>query len=180
MLSDCKFCNRENFEKRLFWEDKEKGWCAFLSSQPITLGHTIILMISHREGLLEAVDDDDTMKELPYVLKLITKVLSRVYQTKNIMMASMNRGEAHFHIHLYPTHEEELKKWWKKQGIEKGRMLSFLGEKEYLTDEFNKRIWEKCFTKSIHEAADDLIKDLDLLKKVANEIEPELRQSKKD
>ena len=168
-FANCTFCARKNYEKRLFWEHEHEYWCAFLSSEPITQGHTILLMTSHCNGLLEAVDNSTAMNEFPRTLKFITKVLHNVYQSP-IMMASMNLGLAHFHIHLYPADMEEIKQWWKDHGIKKGHMLRFLAEKESVIYEFEKHVWQRSFCKSIHEAADDLIKDLELLKKVAKEI----------
>lgn len=168
-VKDCTFCNFKNYGKRLFWRHPDQYWHAFLSSQPITRGHTILLMTSHYDGLVEAVDNSTAMKEFSRTLKHIVKVLHTVYQSR-IMMASMNLGEEHFHIHLYPAHMKEIKQWWKKHSIEKGAMLSFLGEKEGIIYKFVKHIWKESFSKSIHEAADDLIKDREVLEKVAKEI----------
>lgn len=86
-------------------------------------------------------------------------------------MASMNLGkESHFHIHLYPADKKEIDQWRKIHNLESGRMLTFLGEKETLVAEFEKRIWKQSFSKSINEAADDLIKDVEILKSIAEEI----------
>jgi hypothetical protein len=112
-------------------------------------------VIPHYKDLIEAVENTSAMKQFPDILRSVSSTLNRVYQSP-VMIASMNLGESHFHIHLYPANMEEIDQWRKYRNVKSGRILSFFGEKESLIDEFEERVWNQSFLKTIHEAANDL------------------------
>lgn len=53
----CPFCNRpSNLEDRIFYENNELGWFAFLSAPPHTSGHTILAAIGRGGKCLQGFD----------------------------------------------------------------------------------------------------------------------------
>jgi len=105
MSNSCIFCEIAHKEApaNKVYEDEEV--IAFLSIQPINIGHTLVVPKKHFVNIYEIPED-----ELAYLYKIVKKMANAV---KNAVDAEgirivQNNGEAagqvifHFHVHVIP------------------------------------------------------------------------------
>jgi histidine triad (HIT) family protein len=105
MLKSCVFCKivkKEAPASRVYEDEKV---VAFLSIQPINIGHTLVVPKKHYENIYEIPEED-----IAYLYKIVKKLSFAVH---NAIAAEgiriiQNNGEAagqvifHFHVHIIP------------------------------------------------------------------------------
>ena len=110
MLEPCIFCkivHKEAPASPVYEDDKV---IAFLSIQPINIGHTLVVPKKHYENVYEISEE-----EVTYLYKIVKKV---AYAVKNAVSAEgirivQNNGEAagqrifHLHVHVIPLNKQE-------------------------------------------------------------------------
>ncbi len=98
----CKIARKEAPASRVYEDDKV---IAFLSIQPINIGHTLVVPKKHYENIYEIPEE-----EVAYLYKVVKKV---AYAVKNAVSAEgirivQNNGRTagqvifHLHVHLIP------------------------------------------------------------------------------
>ena len=108
MSEPCAFCKivRKEAPARPVYEDDEV--IAFLSIQPINIGHTLVVPKKHYENIYEVSEE-----EVAHLYKIVKKV---AYAVKNAVSAEgirivQNNGEAagqvifHLHVHVIPMNK---------------------------------------------------------------------------
>ena len=110
MSEPCTFCKivRKEAPASLVYEDAKV--IAFLSIQPINIGHTLVVPKKHYENIYEIPEE-----EVAYLYKVVKKV---AYAVKNAVSAEgirivQNNGEAagqvifHLHVHIIPMNKQK-------------------------------------------------------------------------
>jgi histidine triad (HIT) family protein len=108
MPESCTFCKiaRKEAPANTVFEDEKI--IAFLSIQPITAGHTLVVPKKHYENIYEIPEE-----EVAYLYKIVKKM---AYAVKNAVSAEgirivQNNGEAagqvifHLHVHIIPMNK---------------------------------------------------------------------------
>jgi histidine triad (HIT) family protein len=112
-MRDCVFCKIVHGEipGHKVWEDDE--FLAFLDSNPVSEGHTLLIPKKHFDELVD-LDFESSSKYLDAVKKL-GKLLMSKYDSTGFNVA-LNNGSAagqvvnHVHFHLLPRKEGDNKK----------------------------------------------------------------------
>jgi histidine triad (HIT) family protein len=110
MRNDCVFCAIVDGEIPSFKIYEDEKALAFLDINPFSFGHALVVPKIHREGLLDAQDD-----ELARLMAAVKKVAARIKAELkcdgfNILQ---NNGEAagqtvkHIHFHIIPRRAGE-------------------------------------------------------------------------
>jgi histidine triad (HIT) family protein len=108
MPESCTFCKiaRKEAPANTVFEDEKI--IAFLSIQPINVGHTLVVPKKHYENIYEIPEE-----EVAYLYKIVKKM---AYAVKNAVSAEgirivQNNGEAagqvifHLHVHIIPMNK---------------------------------------------------------------------------
>jgi len=109
-MKKCPFCNKNNLKKHeIIYEDN--SYLAFFSSQPVTLGHTLVIPKKHVKSLLAVADKDiDKLFEL---VKKIAKIIHKVLKPNGFNIGT-NYGRIagqsvdHLHIHVIPRYKGDF------------------------------------------------------------------------
>lgn len=134
----CPFCyvDSDSMKKRIFYRDK--NWFAILAAPSHTKGHTILAAVRRnhdcpREPSLQVLNGLST------ALAKTVEALKKVYQPKDILLASLRGSEGHFHFHLVPLWQDEERTWREshtdRDRYQKGHLMEFLGYVEKQGDE---------------------------------------------
>jgi len=105
MSEACTFCKivRREAPASVVYEDEKV--IAFMSIQPINIGHSLIVPKNHYENIYEISEE-----EVAYLHKIVKKVATAVKRTVDAegIRILQNNGEAadqvifHFHVHVIP------------------------------------------------------------------------------
>lgn len=111
MSEPCEFCKivRKEAPASPVYEDDKV--IAFLSIQPINIGHTLVVPKKHYDNIYEIPEE-----EVAHLYKIVKKV---AYAVKNAVSAEgirivQNNGEAagqvifHLHVHIIPMNKDRL------------------------------------------------------------------------
>jgi histidine triad (HIT) family protein len=109
MSESCTFCKivRKEAPASVVYEDEKV--IAFMSIQPINIGHTLVVPKKHYGNIYEVPEE-----EVAYLYKIVKKV---AYAVKNAVSAEgirivQNNGEAagqvifHLHVHIIPMNKQ--------------------------------------------------------------------------
>ncbi len=110
IMRKCPFCNKNNLKKHeIIYEDNSN--LAFFSSQPVTLGHTLVIPKKHVKSLLAFADKDtDKLFEL---VKRIAKIIHKVLKPNGLDIGT-NCGRVagqsvdHLHVHVIPRYKGDF------------------------------------------------------------------------
>ncbi|MBI1978799.1 MAG: HIT family protein [Candidatus Aenigmarchaeota archaeon] len=109
-MKKCPFCNKNNLKKHeIIYEDINN--LAFFSSQPVTLGHTLIIPKRHVKSVL-ALTDKETDK-LFELVKKIAKTVHKVLKPAGLDIGT-NYGRIagqsvdHLHVHVIPRYKGDF------------------------------------------------------------------------
>ena len=108
MTESCAFCkivHREMPANQIYEDEKV---IAFLSNNPINVGHTLVVPKRHYENIYEIPED-----EVAHLSKIVKKVAYAVKTAVNAegIRIIQNNGEAagqvifHFHVHVIPMYK---------------------------------------------------------------------------
>jgi diadenosine tetraphosphate (Ap4A) HIT family hydrolase len=128
----CDFCDRpSNLQDRIFYQNSELGWFAFLNAPPHTSGHTILAAIG-RGGKCPQEFDPQTLHGLGTALCDVVQAIRECYapRIKDILFASLRGDVKHFHLHLLPLWPEEEKRWREVTGYCDSHLMEFIGSLE--------------------------------------------------
>ena len=122
----CPFCkkNFNNIKERIFFD--AEGWVAFLDSNPILSGHTILA----RKLICDPVLDSITVKNLAgfdQILPKVVETLKEAYKVNDVLVTSLRGTIKHMHFHLIPLTVSAQRTWRKETLWEKGHLHELLG-----------------------------------------------------
>ncbi len=106
-MQDCIFCKiiEGKIPSAKVWEDEK--YFAFLDSNPLNPGHTLLMPKKHDDYVFDLPDDEYT--ELMLKAKTLAKKLKEKIGSKKIGLIVEGFGVPHVHIHLVPiNHGHEL------------------------------------------------------------------------
>jgi len=132
----CPFCRRpDDLTKRIFYENNDTGWFAFLSLDPLAIGHAILAPIG-RDGHCPQGFDPQTLQSLGSALCDVVRAIRECYtpHIKEVLLASLRGDVKHFHLHLLPLWPKEEKRWREVTGYSDAHLLEFLGSLEKKQD----------------------------------------------
>jgi histidine triad (HIT) family protein len=105
MSESCTFCKivRREAPASVVYEDEKV--VAFMSIQPINIGHTLVVPKKHYENIYEIPEE-----EIAYLYKIVKKVTTAVKRAEDAegIRILQNNGETagqvifHFHVHVIP------------------------------------------------------------------------------
>lgn len=121
----CPFCEKD-LSKSIFFSGE--GWFAFLDSNPILNGHTILAR--DRSGSCPDSMTEETLRGIDMVLAKVAEALKAAYSAKHILVGSLRGSVRHMHFHLIPVSDAEEKRWRAASNWEKGHLFQFLGDQE--------------------------------------------------
>ena len=126
---NCPFCNKENVEDRIFYEDIK--WMAFLAAPPHTKGHIILAAQPLKKGCPEKMDKN-ILSGLNVALHNVTEAIQKCYNPppKDILTTSLRGDIKHVHFHLVPLWAEDEQYWRRVTGYKKAHLMEFLGSLE--------------------------------------------------
>jgi diadenosine tetraphosphate (Ap4A) HIT family hydrolase len=133
---ECSFCKKDkDLSDRIFYENKENGWFAFISADPLTKGHSI-LAAPRRGEICPKFFDFQMLRGLDIALCEAVRSICEFYQKeiKDILLASLRGDIKHFHFHLLPLWPEEEGNWREVTGYSKAHLMEFLGSLEKKQD----------------------------------------------
>lgn len=109
-MKKCPFCNKINLKKHeIIYEDSSN--LAFFSSQPVTLGHTLVIPKQHVKSMLAL--NDKEIDKLFEVVKKIAKTIHKVLKPAGIDVGT-NYGRIagqsvdHLHVHVIPRYKGDF------------------------------------------------------------------------
>lgn len=109
-MKKCPFCDRKNLKRhQIIYEDDSN--LVFFSSQPITLGHTLVIPKRHVKSLLALAD-----KEVDKLFEVVKKTARTIYKTlkPNGLDIGTNYGRLagqsvdHLHVHIVPRYKGDF------------------------------------------------------------------------
>lgn len=101
---ECPFCNRpRDLLDRVFYENNNVGWFAFLNAPPHTRGHLILAALG-RHGHCAQDFDPQTLSGLGAALCDVVQAIRECHGPgiKDVLLASLRGDVKHFHLHLLP------------------------------------------------------------------------------
>ncbi|MDP4001235.1 MAG: HIT family protein [bacterium] len=114
-MEDCIFCKIINREipADIVYEDEYA--VAFLDIRPVSKGHTLLVPKNHSHDLLDS--DDETLKNLMFVVKKVSRALLKATGAKAFNLGTNNGEDAgqdvfHLHFHLIPRYKNDQLKGW--------------------------------------------------------------------
>jgi diadenosine tetraphosphate (Ap4A) HIT family hydrolase len=129
----CFLCNvPKNVRERVFYEDRNRRWFAFLSAPPHTKGH-VILAALRRNGGCPKKFNEETLVGFDVALREVIEAMRKCYtgiKDKHILLASLRGDTPHFHIHILPLWPREYSDWKKVTGYAGSHLMEFLGSLE--------------------------------------------------
>ena len=118
MKQECILCKIVNNKIESFKIYEDKDILAFLDTNPVSIGHTLIITKKHYENIF------DIPEEILEKIISAAKKLAELYRKKldaagfNILHASgkdAQQSVSHFHIHLVPRYpKDKLDLWFHK------------------------------------------------------------------
>lgn len=131
----CPFCDRSgDLPARVFYEDTDLGWFAFLTAPPHTTGHTI-LAACPRERQCPQDFDEQTLGGIGRALGAAVAALRQRYPgAKDVLFSSLRGNVRHFHLHLLPLWPDEEEQWRRVTGYADSHLMEFLGALEQRHD----------------------------------------------
>ena len=109
MSDNCIFCKivQKKAPASIVYEDKQT--MAFMSIQPITVGHTLVIPKNHYENIYEICEE-----EIGYLYKIVKKITHSIkesFGTDGIRIIQNNGRIAgqvifHMHVHIIPMKTE--------------------------------------------------------------------------
>lgn len=103
-MENCVFCKIINKELPCYNIYEDDKVLVFLSIEPISNGHTLIIPKKHYLGYKEI--DIDTLNHINIVAKKIYNLLEEKLETDGIKLVQNNgsfQEVKHFHLHLIPS-----------------------------------------------------------------------------
>ena len=128
----CPFCTRpDDLPDRIFYEDADTGWFAFLSAPPHTSGHTILAALPRDKNCPQAFEIK-TLRGIDRALCDVVAAIKECYapHIHDVLMASLRGDVRHFHLHLLPLWPEEEKQWRSVTGYPDSHFMEFMGALE--------------------------------------------------
>jgi diadenosine tetraphosphate (Ap4A) HIT family hydrolase len=128
----CPFCNRpSNLLDRVFYENNDAGWFAFLNAPPHTSGHAILAALN-RDGQCPQGFTPEILKGVDTALSEVAQAIieCNVPHIKNVLLASLRGDIKHFHFHLLPLWPKEEKRWREVTGYRDSHLMEFIGSLE--------------------------------------------------
>jgi diadenosine tetraphosphate (Ap4A) HIT family hydrolase len=157
----CPFCNRpSDLLDRVFYENNNLGWFAFLNAPPHTKGHLILAALG-RHGHCPQDFDLQTLSGLGEALCEVVQAIRKFHGPgiKDVLLASLRGDVKHFHLHLLPLWPQEEKRWREVTGYRDSHLMEFLGSLEKKQDFLlAERALKEC--KSKEEVRLEAIKEL--------------------
>ena len=109
MSESCTFCKiaRKEAPASTVYEDEEV--IAFMSIQPINVGHTLVVPKKHYENIYEIPEEE--VAHLYRVVKKLAYAVKKAVDAEGIRIVQ-NNGEAagqvifHMHVHIIPMHKD--------------------------------------------------------------------------
>jgi histidine triad (HIT) family protein len=109
MSESCIFCKIAQKEAPANVVYEDENVIAFLSIQPINIGHTLIVPKKHYDNIYEIPEE-----EVAYLYKIVKKLAHAVNKAVNAegIRIVQNNGEAagqvifHLHVHIIPMNKE--------------------------------------------------------------------------
>jgi diadenosine tetraphosphate (Ap4A) HIT family hydrolase len=129
----CPFCDfrSEEMKKRIFYRDE--NWFAILAAPCHNKGHAILAAVRKNYDC-PTQPSSQVLQGLSRALSKAIEALKTVYQSKDVLLASLRGAESHFHFHLVPLHVDEERAWRNsqkdRQGYNNGHLMEFLGYME--------------------------------------------------
>ncbi len=108
MTEPCAFCKIVGGEAPASHVYEDERVMAFLSTQPVNTGHTLVVPKRHCENIFEVSEE-----EIAHLFKIVKKVACAVKRAVNAegIRIVQNNGEAagqvifHLHVHIIPMHK---------------------------------------------------------------------------
>lgn len=116
-MPDCIFCKIVKGEiPSLKVFENDKVFC-FLDSNPISMGHTLVIPKEHYENIFDIPGDE--LKKVISVVKSLSIKIKEVLKTDGINLINSsgkiaNQEVFHFHFHIVPRYKNdglEMNKW---------------------------------------------------------------------
>jgi histidine triad (HIT) family protein len=109
MTESCTFCKIARREAPASYVYEDEKVTAFLSTRPVSVGHTLVVPRKHYENIFEMPEE-----EVAHLFKIVKKM---AYAVKKAVSAEgirivQNNGEAagqvifHLHVHIIPMYAE--------------------------------------------------------------------------
>ena len=111
MSDTCIFCKiiQKKAPASIVYEDKRI--IAFMSIQPINVGHTLVIPKKHYENIYEITEEE--IGQLYRIVKKITKAIKTSIEAEGIRIIQ-NNGKAagqvifHMHVHIIPMYNNNI------------------------------------------------------------------------
>lgn len=106
-MTDCIFCKIVNGEvpaKKIYEDEKT---IAFLSIEPLTFGHTLVIPKEHYEDIFDM--PEELLKEVFVSVKKVSEILKEKLKCDGINVMNSNGKVAqqdvfHYHVHVVPRY----------------------------------------------------------------------------
>jgi len=105
-MSKCIFCQIAQNELTSYKIYEKDGFIAFLDINPNTFGATIVIPSKHISSSLIDIDYD-TFKNTMIQAKKVAEHLAIKLKVQKVGMAIEGTGVDHFHVKLYPFHQDK-------------------------------------------------------------------------
>jgi len=134
----CPFCDIDSngMKERIFYQDK--NWFSVLAAPFHTKGHAILAAVPTAANCPQE-PSLQVLNGLSTALAKTIEVLKKVYQPKDVLLASLRGSEKHFHFHLIPLYQDDEKIWRDshadRERYQNGHLMEFLGYVEKQGDE---------------------------------------------
>jgi len=103
---DCLFCKIVNEEIPANKVYEDENVLAFLDTNPIADGHTMVIPKIHVEEFFQL--DEQNYSHLMDVVKRVASVIKNAYNPPRVGVIVYGLHVAHAHIHLYPNTGNEI------------------------------------------------------------------------
>lgn len=122
-MSDCLFCKIIKGEISAGKVYEDETCFAFLDTNPINLGHVLLVPKKHYENIYEL--PDEILSEIAPVIKKIAIATKKAVSAEGINIGMNNDAPAgqiifHSHIHIMPRFSDDNHKMWHRSSYKDG------------------------------------------------------------
>ena len=108
-MEDCVFCKIVNNEIKAYKISESENFMAFLDSNPLVKGHTLLVTKEHRKDIydLNEAEQEELGKEINKLIKKLSKKFGNSILVYSSNGSFASQSVRHFHVHLIPRKEKD-------------------------------------------------------------------------
>jgi len=126
-MEDCIFCKivKKEVPSDIIYEDDKVF--AFLDSNPVNFGHTLVIPKEHFKYMHDT--PDDLVAQVFIEAKKLAEIIKKATKADFVAVSVVGRDVPHFHVHLVPRYSKDgLENFWPTKKYMEGESKEVAGK----------------------------------------------------